>query len=205
MPKPDLTTKIIAKDLPDKTYTGTSFDNPKRQDVIQTDLPTQVTRTFEETIDPKGKSKKPVKTVHGTVYHNTGSTDPKVVFGTRHSFIEKSGAKNKKAKSTKSTKKTTKKASKAKKNKKDIHQEARKLRIDGLHHAKEAYDRAGTMLGAIGAGSRIILDAHTTNKSEHPPKELRQYENNKYLHDRVAGMRKTPHGVKAAHTLRRLG
>merc|ERR1712037_5234 len=85
-PKPDLTNRIISNYFPDKTYTGTSFDDPKRKDVVQTDLPTQTTRTFEETIDPKGKAKKPVQTVSGTIYHGTGSTDPNVVFGSK--FIE---------------------------------------------------------------------------------------------------------------------
>lgn len=194
MPKPDLKTRIIAVDLPGKTYTGTSFDNPKRKDVIQTDLPTQTTRTVEESHDPKGTPKKAVKTVHGTVYHNTGSVDPKVVFGGSHSFIEKSKAKAKK--NHKSSKKQ---------HKLDVHNEARALRVDGLHHAKQAYSNAGTMLGAITSGSRIILDAKTTNKQEHPHESLRQYENNKHLQDRVNGMRKTPHGVKAAHTIRRMG
>ena len=198
MPKPDLTTKIIATDLPGKTYTGTSFDNPKRKDVVQTDLPTQITRTVEEAHDPKGTPKKAVKTVHGTVYHNTGSVDPKVVFGGNHSFMQKKITK-------KSKKSALSKSKSSKKQKLDVHNEARSLRVDGLHHAKEAYGRAGTMLGAITSGSRIILDAKTTNKQEHPHPELRQYENNKYLHDRVAGMRKTPHGVKAAHTVRRMG
>merc|ERR1712151_345481 len=101
---------------------------------------------------------------------------------------------------------SNKKSKKSKKNPKlDVHKEARQLRVDGLHHAKEAYANAGTMLGAITSGSKIILDAKTTNKSEQPHEELKQYENNKYLHDRVAGMRKTPHGVKAAHTVRRMG
>jgi len=197
MPKPDLKTRIIATDLPGKTYTGTSFDNPKRKDVVQTDLPTQLTRTVEESHDPRGTPKKPVKIVHGTVYHNTGSVDPKVVFGGNHSFMQK--------KIQKKSKKNQKKSKKSKKSKRDITNEVRNLRVDGLHHAKQAYSNAGTMLGAITSGSKIILDAKTTNKQEHPHEQLRQYENNKYLHDRVAGMRKTPHGVKAAHTLRRMG
>jgi hypothetical protein len=195
MPKPDLKTRIVAHNLPDKTYTGTSFDNPKRKDVIQVDLPTQVTRTVEESHDPRAAPKKSVKIVKGTVYHNTGSVDPNVVFGSHHSFIEKNGAKSRKAK----------KITKNKKNKKDVHEEVRNLRVDGLHHAKEAYARSGNMLDAINSGSRIILDAKTTNKSEHPHEELRQYEDNKYLHNRLAGMRRTPHGVKAAHTVRRMG
>merc|ERR1711957_1113297 len=198
MPKMDVKTKIIATNLPGKTYTGTSFDNPKRKDVVQTDLPTQFTRTVEEAHDPKGTPKKAVKTVHGTVYHNTGSVGPKVVFGGNHSFMQKKITK-------KSKKSALSKSKSSKKQKLDVHNEARSLRVDGLHHAKQAYGRAGTMLGAITSGSRIILDAKTTNKQEHPHPELRQYENNKYLHDRVAGMRKTPHGVKAAHTVRRMG
>jgi hypothetical protein len=200
MPKPDLKTRILAKDLPSKTYTGTSFDNPKRRDVIQTSLPSMTTRTVEESHDPRSAPKRPVEMVKGTVYHATGSVDPKVVFGSHHSFIEKAGAKSKKI-----TKKSKKTASKSKKTKKDIHEEARSLRVDGLHSAKQAYGRAGIMLDAITSGSRIILDAKTTNKQEQPHADLKQYENNKYLHDRVAGMRRTPHGVKAAHTLRKLG
>jgi len=108
MPKPDLKTRIIAHNLPDKTYTGTSFDNPKRKDVIQTDLPTMVTRTVEESHDPRAAPKKPVKIVKGTVYHNTGSVDPNIVFGTPHSFIEKSGRKSKKNSKKNNNKKNSK-------------------------------------------------------------------------------------------------
>merc|ERR1712146_615695 len=103
MPKPDLSNRIISDYFPDKTYTGTSFDVPKRQDVVQTDLPTQTTRTFEETLDPKGKAKKPVQTVTGTIYHGTGSTDPNVVFGGK--FIEKNSKEFEQGKGKKKNKK----------------------------------------------------------------------------------------------------
>lgn len=201
MPKPDLKQRVIAKDYPEKTYTTTSFDEPKRKDVIQTEIPVATTRTYEENNDPRFPKKKPVEVVQGTVYHGTGSTDPNVVFGSRHSFIEKSGSKKAK-KTNKKSKKTSKKT--LKKNKKDIHEEVKKMRVGGLEHAKEAYTNSGIMLDSIvtGNGNKMILDAKTTNKSEQP--DLRLYEENQYKHDRVEKMRRTPHGVKALHTLRRM-
>jgi len=213
MPKMDVKTRIIAANLPGKTYTPTSFDSPLRKDVIQADMPTQITRTREESSDPRHPAKRPVAKVTGTLYHGTGSLDPKVVHGSIPSFIGKSEKKCNKKKCNK--KKCTKsKLSKSKRsdnkskancrNKDYIFQDARKVRVDGLAAAKQAYARSGAMLGAIGAGHPIILDVHTTNKREQPD-HLHQYENNAYLKARVNGMRRSPHGVKAAHTVRRLG
>jgi len=84
-----------------------------------------------------------------------------------------------------------------------VFQDVRNLRVDGLAAAKQAYARSGAMLGAIDASPKIVLDVHTTNMREKP--DIAQYENNAYLKARVNGMRRTPHGVKAAHTIRRLG
>ena len=69
--------------------------------------------------------------------------------------------------------------------------------------AKQAYTRAGAMLGAIDGSPKFVLDVHTTNKREKP--DIAQYENNAYLKSRVNGMRRSPHGVKAAHTMRKFG
>jgi len=200
MPKMDVKTRIIAANLPGKTYTPTSFDSPLRKDVIQADMPTQITRTREESSDPRHPAKRAVPTVGGTIYHGTGSLDAKVVHGTIPSFVEKS------------TKKITKKSNLRKskhhksacRGKDHVFNKVRGLRVDGLAAAKQAYARSGAMLGAIGAGHPIILDVHTTNKRESPD-HLHQYENNAYLKARVNGMRRSPHGVKAAHTIRRLG
>jgi hypothetical protein len=191
MPKPDLKTRIIANNYPDKTYTQTSFDLPKRQDVVQTTIPSMTTRTVEESNDPRNPKKRLVKTVDGPVYHNTGSTDPKNLMGSHHSFIEKSGKKNRKN------------LSKSKKNRRDPNHEARNLRIEGLHHAKQAYETSGVMLDSINAESKMILDAKSANKHEHP--EIKLYQENKHLQKRINDMRRTLHGVKAAHTLRRMG
>ena len=126
----------------------------------------------------------------GTIYHGE-SSEQKSVHGTSPSFLEKTTKKNKKSKK------------RSHGNDKVFHQ-ARSLRIDGLRAAKEAYTRSGAMLGAIDASPKMVLDVHTTNKREKPDM-INQYENNAYLRARVNGMRRSPHGVKAAHTLRRLG
>lgn len=201
MPKPDLKTKIIAGDLPPRTYTPTAFDSPLRKDVIQADMPTQVTRTREESSDPRHPPKRPVAKISGTLYHGTGSVDPKVIHGTIPSFIEK---KNKKHKKSLSKRRSFKSSEKEHCRQRDqVYHDTRKVRIEGLAAAKEAYARSGAMLGAIDASPKMVLDVHTTNKREKP--DITQYENNAYLRARVNGMRRTPHGVKAAHTLRRLG
>ena len=212
MPKPDIKTRIIAADLPPRTYTPTSFDNPLRKDVIQADMPTQITRTREESSDPRHPAKRPVTKVQGTLYHGTGSLDPKVIHGTIPSFIEKKKTEKKSCNKKKCTKKT--KLSKRRggsdhrsksncRNKDYVFQDARKMRVDGLAAAKEAYARSGAMLGGITASPKMVLDVHTTNKREKP--DIFQYENNAHLRSRVNGMRRSPAGVKAAHTLRRLG
>jgi len=55
VPKPKVN-KIIAKDLPSNTITGSSFDLPKRQGVIQVDLPVSRHKTIQFEIDPKKKN-----------------------------------------------------------------------------------------------------------------------------------------------------
>ena len=200
MPKPDIKTRIIAADLPPRTYTPTSFDNPLRKDVIQADMPTQITRTREESSDPRHPAKRAVPKISGTIYHGTGSLDPKVIHGTIPSFVEKS---TKKKSSKSNLRKRRNDGGVHCRNKDHVFQKARGLRVDGLAAAKQAYARSGAMLGGITASPKMVLDVHTTNKREQP--DIFQYENNAHLRSRVNGMRRSPAGVKAAHTLRRLG
>lgn len=183
MPKPELQQRIKAFEYPEKSYTTTQFDEPKRKDVLQTEIPQMTTRTTEEVNDPRYPKKRAVEKVHGTVYHGTGSTDPAVVFGTNHSLLEKK--------------------SKKKSKKRDINQ-VRNLRDQGLHHAKEAYRNSDVMLDSIQthSGNKLIMDVKTTNKAEH--NDLNLHENNQYRKDRINWLKRTPLGVKAAHTLRRL-
>jgi hypothetical protein len=204
MPKPDLTKRIIAADLPPRTYTPTSFDKPLRKDVIQVNIPTQVVRTREESSDPRLPTKRPVSTISGTLYHGTGSLEPKVIHGTVPNFIEKVNSKSKKNKKTsKRSGHKSKKGQNACRGRDFLIDDTRNLRTQGLGAAKEAYSRSGLMLESIEANPKMVLDVQTTNKKEKP--DYYQYENNKHLQARIHSMRRTLHGVKAAHTLRKFG
>jgi hypothetical protein len=48
--------KIIAKDLPSSSISGSSFDLPKRKDVVQIGLPTSRQKTIQYEIDPNKKN-----------------------------------------------------------------------------------------------------------------------------------------------------
>ena len=58
--------KIIAKNLPGPTMSSSTFDLPKRNEVVQITIPTSRMKTVQYVIDPT-KNFKPVKT--GTYYH----------------------------------------------------------------------------------------------------------------------------------------
>ena len=194
MPKPILTTRIIATNLPSKTYSSTAWDLPLRKDVVQTQIPASVTRTIETSSDPRSPPKKAVKIVAGTLYHGTSSSDPRVIHGIETSFLEKKLT---------SKGKSTKHKRPARRNIKNFHvQSSKALREQGVHHAKKAFDTSHAVLGSIGLPSpSMVLDIKTTNKREQP--DLKMYENNEVLKKRVESLRKTPAGVRAAHTLRR--
>jgi hypothetical protein len=118
MPRPDSPTplkRIIANDLPPVTLSPSSFDMPLRRDVLQVDIPDAVTKTTETNFDPRFPTKRPVARVSGTLYHGTGSTNPKIVHGIPN-FLETSSKKNKKLtkKATKGKRATTTTKSKAK-------------------------------------------------------------------------------------------
>jgi len=77
VPKPKIN-KIIAKDLPDHTWSPSSFDMPKRKDVIQINMPESKMKTVQYVIDPT-KNFKPIKT--GTYYHGIEPKIQKKNFG----------------------------------------------------------------------------------------------------------------------------
>lgn len=194
MPKPELSSRVIANNLPEKTYSPTSFDLPLRKDVLQTQIPSSVTRTIETNIDPRNPPKKAVTTVHGVLYHGTSSTDPKVIHGIETNFLEKSVSKK--------SKKTNKKS------RKDIDlKSAQKAKEQALNAAKNAYESSSTLLDSItnsvAPNPHVVLDAKAVNKREHP--DIKLHQNNKVLKKRIEDLRRTPAGVRAAHTPRRLG
>lgn len=192
MPKPEIVSRVLAEDLPPVTYSPTSFDMPLRRDVIQADIPQATIRTVETSNDPRFPPKKPVQIVHGTLYHGTGSNDPMVVHGTAR-FKETSRNKNR---------------TRSRKHKKhNPLAQAHELRAEGLSNARAAEVQATGIMDSltnnINGSSSMVLGVDVLNRRELP--ELRMHENNAYLHKRLANMRNTPAGVRAAHTIRRLG
>ena len=196
MPKPNMATRVIANNLPPKTYSPTAWDLPLRKDVVQTQIPASVTRTIETSSDPRSPPKKAVKRVAGTLYHGTGSSDAKVIHGIETNFIQ-----NKIRNKGKKVKKDSKRP--ASRNADHLVVKSSKaLREQGVQLAKKTYDTSNAVLGSIGLPTpSLVLDVKMTNKREHP--DLRLYENNEVMKKRFDALRKTPAGVRAAHTPRR--
>ncbi len=88
MPRADVERRIVAHDLPERTYSPSSFDLPNRSDVVQVNVPAARITTIEEKFDPRLPPKVPVEKVSGILYHGTGSTDEAVVHG-YPTFLEK--------------------------------------------------------------------------------------------------------------------
>jgi hypothetical protein len=194
MPKPQITRRILADDLPPVTYSPTSFDMPMRKDVIQVDIPNAVIKTTEENIDPRFPPKKPVQKVTGTLYHGTGSTDERVVHGL--SFLQKKSKKNHKRNIKKETKSRTVKYSPKLLN---------RLKKEGIDLARQADSRVTKSLYDIvndPAENHLILGVDLINRYETP--DLKIHENNAHLQERLKRIRNTPAGVRSAHTLRKL-
>ena len=202
MPKPNMATRVIANDLPAKTYSPTAFDMPLRKDVLQTQIPASITRTIETSTDPRFPPKKPVTRVSGTLYHGTGSNDAKVIHGIEPSFLE-ARIKNKKHKREHKYHIASNEKEKINcRNKNFVQTDTKKFRDEGLKHAKKAYDSSNAMLGSISLPTpHMVLDVKTTNKREQP--DIRLHENNHNMHKRIEDLRRTPAGVRAAHTPRR--
>lgn len=199
MPKPNMATRVIAKDFPAKTYSPTAWDLPLRKDVVQTQIPASVTRTIETSSDPRSPPKKAVQKVAGTLYHGTGSSDPRVIHGLEPSFLQKKIRNKKTQKARKSHKRP---ASRNTHN--AMVQTANNLKDQGNLHAKKAFETSSAVLGAVGLPTTsLVLDVKMLNKREHP--DVRLYENNEVMKKRVNSLRKTPAGVRAAHTPRRFG
>jgi hypothetical protein len=203
MPRPNLASRIIANDLPVKTYSPTAFDMPLRKDVIQTQIPSSVTRTIESSIDPRFPPKRPVTRVSGTLYHGTGSTDAKVIHGIEPSFLETKIKSKKLRREHKYHIASNDKEKINCRNKNFVQNHNKKIKEEGLNHAKKTYQASNDILESISLPtSHMILDVQNTNKREQPNIEL--YENNHHRQKRIEDLRRTPAGVRAAHTPRRL-
>jgi hypothetical protein len=179
-PKPELARRIHADELPPLSYSQSSFDMPKRRDVLQVDLPTAIIRTVETHDDPRFPKKVPVERVHGILYHGTGSTDPQVVMPMGFKQVDN-----------------------------NIADAAKSARQEGVDNARVADAKASRSIDDIThnvvGNPEMILPIVMKNVEEKP--SLEQYDNNNNITKikRIAEMRNTPIGVRAAHTIRRLG
>lgn len=202
MPKPNMATRVIANDLPAKTYSPTSFDLPLRKDVLQTQIPASVTRTIETSTDPRFPPKKPVTRVSGTLYHGTGSTEAKVIHGIETTFLEAKSKSKKHRRGNKYHIASNDKNKTCCKKKNFVQKDAKKFREEALNHAKKTYNSSNAVLENISLPTpHMVLDVKTTNKREHP--DIKLYDNNHNRQKRIEDLRKTPAGVRAAHTPRR--
>jgi hypothetical protein len=203
MPKPEIASRIIANEFPLKTYSQTVFDLPLRKDVIQTQIPNSTTRTFETKIDPRFPRKGTVSKVNGILYHNTGSSASRINNGIESFFLENKSSK-KKLNRFQSNKHHLYMGKKFGWRKKDfIFEDNKKFKEFGLQHARKAYETSSAMLDSFyNPTPSMILDIKILNKREQP--DIRLYENNQHAKQLLNEMRRTPAGVRAANTIRRL-
>ena len=75
VPRPNYRERVIASDLPPVSHSHTSFELPKRSDVVQIELPNSSTHTSEKYADPRYPLKGPVSVSQGSIYHGTASTN----------------------------------------------------------------------------------------------------------------------------------
>jgi hypothetical protein len=190
MPKPDIPiTRIQPTELPPNTYSSSAYDVPFRRDVIQTEIPQATIRTVETRFDPRFPPKKPVQVVHGTLYHGTGSTDPKIVHGLAR-FAEKKSKKQVFHHTDHSLERA----------------HASAMKNEGLNIAKNTEQRSTDAMYRLSHNiegeNHMVLNVDVLNRRDTP--DLKLYENNKTLQERIHRLRYTPAGVRAANTLRKL-
>lgn len=202
-------TRILPHDLPAVTHSATSWDMPKRKDVVQIDLPSGSTHTREMYADPRFPPKKLVSQVTGTQYHNTGSVDAKVNFannmeptGVNHqtnnsefSFIESSKKKAKKSKSHKKGKKNLK-------GDKLDDSEVKQTKQKAISEALEAENRGRRLLYTMsnhpeGNNGSYALGIDMLNNRDN---QFVLHQNNAALENSIQALKRFPQGVRAMHT-----
>lgn len=196
--------RVLPHDLPAVTHSATSWDMPKRKDVVQIDLPAGSTHTKEMYADPRLPPKKLVSQVTGTQYHNTGSVDAKVNFannmeptGANHqtnnsefSFIESSKKKMKKHK---------------KKNLKGDRLDdssIKKTKEKAISEALEAENRGRRLLYTMsnhpeGNNGSYALGIDMLNNRDN---QFVLHQNNAALENSIESLKRFPQGVRAMHT-----
>jgi hypothetical protein len=197
MPRPELVTRIQPSEFAPVTYSPSAFDVPLRKDVIQSDIPQATIRTIEERIDPRNPPKRLVPVVHGTLYHGTGSVDPKVVHGSNTDAYSTNFIQNK-------LRKLKHKKHHRSQNKHNI--DVQNLRQESVRIARATDEKADSMMDKIthnlAGENHMIIPVDVMNKRD--TLDLKMHENNQALRKNIEKLRHTPAGVRAANTLRKL-
>lgn len=188
VPRSNYNHRIVPHDLPQRTHSHSSWELPKRKDVVQIDLPNSSTHTRERYFDPRFPMKKRVDVVSGSQYHDTGSTNPELNFGLNpevsaanpqtvssefHSFVEKKKSKKNKSKIKK----------KNTKGDKQDDSQIRGLKQAAIEEAVNAEIRSRNLLNAMTrdpaqGDNGLILGVDVLNKRE--PIESLHSKNNAY-------------------------
>jgi hypothetical protein len=209
MPKPEHYKRIIASEYPNRTYSRSfHFDVPLREEVQQIYLPNQITRVTTERFDPRRPLKQPVETYSGTLFHNTGSANDRIVTG-QPNFLEKS----KKIKN-KSAHKKNSNSDPISMTPEEVHGHAQ----TGIHHARAIFDRTGddlavlkngiapaldrTLANNFDIGQRMIIPVQSANRYETPTLQL--HHNAAARQASIDEYRDTPAGVRSLNMFRRL-
>jgi hypothetical protein len=217
VPHGDYNKRVIAYDLPAVTHSHTSWDLPKRKDVVQIDIPFSATHSREMYVDPRMPPKGLVAQVTGSQYHNTGSVDSKVnmannmvptaanpqTVNSEFSFLENS-KKNKIRKNLKKSRKHHKSHNKLTLTGKPgiDGKEVKETKKLSLKHASEAEDRSRRLLGALtphpeGMDGSMTLGIDMLNKEDI---NFGLHQNNKELANSLEFWKGHPQGIRSMHT-----
>lgn len=202
IPGGDYHNRIIANDLPLNTHSHTSWEMPKRKDVVQIDLPQSSVHSFEKYVDPRFPPKSEVQTVPGTQYHNTGSTNPQLNFG-NNSNPTAQGPQTSNGEFSFSEKNSKKKKNHLRKRshlKNKTRDEDIDLRSASISQAQAAHDKAYKLLYSVTAHPEINdgsmpLDIEMKNR-----RDLSYRTKNQELENTIEFWKLQPQGIRGMHT-----
>jgi len=141
--------KIIANELPRRTLSESSFDIPKREDVVQITLPQSSMKSVESVYDPNNRMKIIPTSPTGTLYHGINVLPKKITtFGYPSAYRFKLESQNESLK-------------------RESHQEIRETLAKG----ESSEERADKLLSSITddmVKTKMVLPVITTNKNEKP-------------------------------------
>lgn len=169
--------RIIADNLPPRTYSASAVDIPKRENVIQIDLPTSSSKVTQFSIDPRTQIE---PNVEGNVYHGLNPELPT----THGTFLETSNRthKSRKSRQVNHDKKKISHNHKMKQLKKETHRMKETLGDDIHDEVNEAIQNSirvekysDKLMKSIegSAANKLSIKMVMTNKQETPALKLK--------------------------------